>query len=60
MGSEDFTYMLEANPRGCYLLAGHGDEQGYSALHNPGYDFNDQLIVPCASFWVALVSELLK
>jgi len=60
MGSEDFTYMLEANPRGCYLLTGNGDEQGYSALHNPGYDFNDQLIVPCASFWVALVSEYLK
>ncbi len=60
MGSEDFTYMLEANPHGCYLLTGNGDNEGYSALHNPGYDFNDQLIVPCASYWVGLVNEYLK
>nr|WP_132457260.1 M20/M25/M40 family metallo-hydrolase [Paraburkholderia sp. BL8N3] len=40
MTSEDFGFMLEARP-GTYVLAGGGGKAG---LHNPGYDFNDELI----------------
>jgi hippurate hydrolase len=29
-------------------------------VHNPGYDFNDELIAPGALFWMRLVSEYLK
>ena len=41
MGSEDFAFMLEANPNGSYLMIGSGDQEGYCNVHNPGYDFND-------------------
>ena len=39
MGSEDFAFMLDAHPQGCYLIVGNGD--GSCMVHNPGYDFND-------------------
>ena len=50
MGSEDFSYFLQAKP-GCYFLIGNGDgahrEGGHGMgpcmLHNPSYDFNDEL-----------------
>ena len=51
MGAEDFSYFLQAKP-GCYFLIGNGDgahrEGGHGVgpcmLHNPSYDFNDDLI----------------
>ena len=62
-GSEDFAFMLEAVP-GSYLLIGNGDGtgdgHGACMVHNPGYDFNDELIAPGALFWMRLVSEYLK
>lgn len=60
MGSEDFAFMLESNPNGCYMLIGNGDEPGFCNVHNPGYDFNDQCIVPAAAYWVALTQSYLK
>ena len=60
MGSEDFSFFLEAHPQGGYLLIGAGDEKGCAAVHNPGYDFNDQCIVPGASYWVGLTEKYLK
>ncbi|QIQ21110.1 M20 aminoacylase family protein [Zophobihabitans entericus] len=60
MGSEDFAFMLEKNPNGCYMMIGNGDEPGFCNVHNPGYDFNDQCIVPAASYWVALTETYLK
>ena len=29
-------------------------------VHNPGYDFNDDIIAPGAAFWTALVEDFLK
>ena len=53
MGAEDFSYMLNARP-GCYLFLGQGDGPG---LHNPGYDFNDQIAPIGASFLARLVER---
>ncbi|MEN3931552.1 M20 aminoacylase family protein [Microvirga sp. W0021] len=60
MGSEDFAFMLEANPNGSYMLIGAGDEPGFANVHNPAYDFNDDCIVPAASYWAALTEQYLK
>lgn len=60
MGSEDFAFMLEENPNGCYALIGNGDEPGYCNVHNSGYDFNDKCIVPGAAYWVSITENYLK
>ncbi len=59
MTSEDFGYMLQARP-GAYVLLGNGaGGVGGCSLHNPRYDFNDDILCRGADFWVALVeSEL--
>ena len=59
--SEDFAFMLEKVP-GSYLFVGNGGPgtAGACMVHNPGYDFNDDLIEPGAAFWVKLVSEFLS
>ena len=45
MGGEDFAFMLEKVP-GCYLFIGNGagQEEGSCMIHNPNYDFNDQIL----------------
>lgn len=60
MTSEDFAFMLQAKP-GCYVLLGNdGDGPGGCGLHNPNYDFNDDILTTGADFWVRLVeSELM-
>jgi hippurate hydrolase len=66
MGSEDFSYFLQAKP-GCYFLIGNGDgahrEGGHGLgpcmLHNPSYDFNDELIPLGATAWVRLAEKWL-
>lgn len=59
MTSEDFGYMLQARP-GAYLLLGNGAEGiGGCSLHNPAYDFNDEILCIGADFWVALVETQL-
>jgi hippurate hydrolase len=60
MGSEDFAYMLEAKP-GCYVWLGNGTEGGPGgcAVHNPRYDFNDEISVIGASYWATLVEQSL-
>ena len=57
--SEDFAQMLGAKP-GCYLLIGNGTE-GHSGrpLHNPGYDFNDEVLATGARYWVRLTENIL-
>jgi hippurate hydrolase len=60
MASEDFGYMLQARP-GAYLLLGNGEEGvGGCSLHNPSYDFNDDILSIGADFWVTLVETQLK
>jgi amidohydrolase len=61
MGAEDFAYMLQAKP-GAYCFIANGDgshrEMGHGGgpcmLHNPSYDFNDELIPLGATYWVRL------
>ncbi|HBL7699835.1 TPA: amidohydrolase [Escherichia coli] len=61
MGSEDFSFMLEAQPKGGFLLFGNGDVgEGSCMVHNPGYDFNDASLVPASSYWGALVEASLQ
>jgi amidohydrolase len=51
MGGEDFSYMLEARP-GAFVFIGNGDTAG---LHNPAYDFNDDIIPIGCSYWARIV-----
>jgi len=60
MSSEDFAFMLQKKP-GCYVLLGNdGEGPGGCGLHNPGYDFNDDILTTGADFWVRLVETELK
>ena len=58
MASEDFSYMLNACP-GAYINIGNGDGEGACQVHNPGYDFNDEILALGASYWVKLVESKL-
>jgi hippurate hydrolase len=53
MGSEDFAFMLEAKP-GAYVFIGNG---ATASLHNPKYDFNDDVLPVGASYWATLVEQ---
>jgi len=67
MGAEDFSYYLLEKP-GCYFLIGNGDGAhrdggsgaGPCMLHNPSYDFNDELIPVGGSMWVRLAEAWLS
>jgi hippurate hydrolase len=67
MGAEDFSFYLLEKP-GCYFVIGNGDGThrdgghggGPCMLHNPSYDFNDQLIPLGASMWVRLAESWLS
>ena len=58
MGSEDFAFMLQEKP-GCYIWIGNGPSQGSCLLHNPNYDFNDEILPIGAAYWVQLVQTIL-
>lgn len=58
MGSEDFAFMLEAKP-GAYVFLGQGGRPGSCMVHNPEYDFNDELLPIGASYWASLVEHAL-
>jgi hippurate hydrolase len=58
MGGEDFSYMLQARP-GAYVFLGQGGAPGGCFLHNPNYDFNDEVIPLGAGYLAALVEEAL-
>ena len=59
MGSEDFAYMLQVVP-GTYAWIGNGIEgKGSCMVHNPGYDFNDDILAIGASYWVRLTEAFL-
>ncbi|HEJ7104188.1 amidohydrolase [Serratia marcescens] len=60
MGSEDFAFMLDAHPQGCYLIIGNGDGEGSCMVHNPGYDFNDGCLAAGSHYWAALAEAYLK
>jgi amidohydrolase len=70
MGAEDFSFMLQARP-GAYVFIANGDgahrgayeggghDVGPCMLHNPHYDFNDDLIPLGATYWVRLAEQWL-
>ncbi|MEA2833760.1 MAG: hypothetical protein QOG66_1962 [Methylobacteriaceae bacterium] len=59
LGSEDFSFMLEACP-GAYINIGNGTEASHAApLHNPRYDFNDAVLPFGAAAFAALVERKL-
>lgn len=58
MGSEDFAYMLQEKP-GAYIWIGNGDGEGSCMVHNPGYDFNDEILPLGATWWVRLAEKSL-
>ncbi len=67
MGAEDFSFMLQVKP-GCYNFIANGDGShrdidhggGPCMLHNPSYDFNDDLIPLGATYWVRLAEAWFK
>ena len=66
MGAEDFAYMLMAKPGAyCFIANGEGEHReighggGPCMLHNPSYDFNDDLIPLGATYWVRLAEASL-
>lgn len=58
LGSEDFALMLERRP-GCYVFIGNGDGEGSCMIHNPSYDFNDDILPVGASYWARLAETAL-
>jgi amidohydrolase len=58
MGAEDFAYMLLEKP-GCYVWLGNGPGEGGCTLHNPHYDFNDDITALGVSYWVGLTRAFL-
>ena len=70
MGAEDFSFMLMEKPGAyCFIAngdgahragyAGGGHDAGPCTLHNPHYDFNDDLIPLGATYWVRLAEAWL-
>lgn len=58
--SDDFAHML-LEKQGAYVFIGNGsDSVGGCALHNPHYDFNDEILVTGVRFWINLVQQQLS
>ena len=58
MASEDFSFMLNEVP-GCYINIGNGNAEGACEVHNPAYDFNDEILPLGASFFARVVERKL-
>jgi hippurate hydrolase len=58
MGAEDFAYFLQERP-GAYVWIGNGPGEGGCTLHNPHYDFNDEIITIGTAYWVRLAERWL-
>ncbi len=58
MASEDFSFMLEKCP-GAYINIGNGETKGSTPVHNPGYDFNDEILPLGAAAYAGIVEKKL-
>jgi hippurate hydrolase len=62
MGAEDFACYLQHKP-GAYIWIGNdpaeGEHGNSAGLHNPTYDFNDDILPIGAAYWVELVRHVL-
>jgi amidohydrolase len=56
MGSEDFSFMLKKVP-GAYFRLGQGGAEDGRFLHNPRFDFNDDVIPVGSATFAALVER---
>ncbi len=57
LAGEDFAFMLERTP-GAYLFFGQrGADRGGVPVHNPAYDFNDDLLPIGANYLAAMVEQ---
>lgn len=56
MGSEDFSFMLQQRP-GAYFRLGQGGAEDGKLLHNPKFDFNDEVIPVGSAMFAALVER---
>ena len=58
MGGEDFSFMLLERP-GCFVKVGQKgrDGRGGAPLHNPNYDFNEEMLPLGAGYFAALVEQ---
>jgi len=59
MVSEDFAFMLEEKP-GCYVFIGNGAGEGACMVHNPRYDFSDEILTLGATYWARLAQSYLS
>ena len=57
MASEDFSFMSQTRP-GVYIWMGNGEDS--ASLHNPKYDFNDNVLPKGVQYFVELVYALLR
>lgn len=57
--SEDFSFMLQQRP-GAYIWLGQGAEGRTAPLHNPQYDFNDDVLELGLRLHVALARHWLR
>jgi hippurate hydrolase len=58
MGSEDFSFMLQERP-GAYFRIGQGGLESGCVLHNPHFDFNDEILPLGAALFVRLAERAL-
>jgi hippurate hydrolase len=61
MGAEDFAFMLGSVP-GCYVMLGAARE-GEAVprqLHNPNYDFNDEILPTGIRYWATVAERYLR
>jgi len=58
MGAEDFAFLLEQKP-GAYIWIGNGAAANQAMLHNPHYDFNDEILALGASYCARLAETVL-
>jgi amidohydrolase len=59
MGAEDFSFMLQKIP-GAYIRVGQGTEETFKQgwfLHNPRYDFNDDILPLGAALYASLIEK---
>ena len=56
MGSEDFAHYLSHVP-GCYAFTGFVDENHTLPNHHGKYDFNDEILMPGAKWFVELIRQ---
>jgi hippurate hydrolase len=59
MFAEDFSFFLQAKP-GAYGFIGNGEgspQSGCVGLHNPRYDFNDEILTTGATFFARLAES---